>query len=92
MPQGRDRLCRSGRHRPSVQVVDPAEETLPYAGRVEFHEMAGPLRFLAGKTEFLREAYAEKFRDQREALRDIAHRVGWSFHRPPHRPAPSPSC
>jgi uncharacterized protein (DUF58 family) len=62
-----------------IQVVDPAEETLPYAGRMEFREMAGPLRFLASKTELLREAYAEKFRDHREALRDIAFRAGWSF-------------
>lgn len=62
-----------------IQVTDPAEETLPYAGRMEFREMAGPLRFLAGKTELLREAYAEKFREHREALRDIAFRAGWSF-------------
>jgi len=32
-----------------VQVVDPAEETLPYAGRVEFQDMAGPLKFLSSK-------------------------------------------
>jgi uncharacterized protein (DUF58 family) len=62
-----------------IQIVDPAEETLPYAGRMEFREMAGPLRFLAGKTEALREAYGERFRIHREALRDIAFRAGWSF-------------
>ncbi len=62
-----------------IQVVDPAEETLPYAGRMEFQEMAGPLRFLAGKTEVLREAYGERFRGHREALREIAFRAGWSF-------------
>lgn len=62
-----------------VQVCDPAEETLPYAGRVEFREMAGPLKFMAGKTESLREAYQKKYAGQREAVRDIARRVGWSF-------------
>ena len=62
-----------------VQVADPAEETLPWSGRVEFHEMAGPLKFLAGKTENLREAYAEKLRLHREALRDLCGRMGWSF-------------
>ncbi len=62
-----------------VQIVDPAEETLPYDGRVEFREMDGPLKYLAGRTETLREAYIEKFRVQREALRRIAHGVSWSF-------------
>jgi len=62
-----------------VQVVDPAEETLPYAGRVEFHDMAGPLKFLSSKTETLREAYAEKLANHRGALRDLCNRIGWSF-------------
>lgn len=62
-----------------IQVVDPAEETLPYAGRMEFHDMAGPLKFLANKTESLRDAYGAKFASHRERLRDIAHRLGWSF-------------
>lgn len=62
-----------------VQVVDPAEETLPYAGRVEFHEMAGPLKFLSSKAETLRGAYAEKLAAHRAALRDLCRRIGWSF-------------
>ena len=62
-----------------VQVVDPAEETLPYSGRVEFHEMAGPIKFLSPKTETLREAYAEKLAAHRAALRDLCNRIGWSF-------------
>lgn len=72
-----------------VQVVDPAEETLPYAGRVEFHEMAGPLKFLSAKAETLRDAYAEKLANHRAALRDLCHRIGWSFtiHRTDEPPA-----
>lgn len=62
-----------------VQVVDPAEETLPYAGRVEFHEMAGPLKFLSSKTETLRGAYAEKLAAHRARLRELCNRIGWSF-------------
>ena len=62
-----------------VQIVDPAEEALPYAGRVEFQEMAGQQKFLAGKTENLREAYKQKFLEQREALRAIAHSLQWSL-------------
>lgn len=62
-----------------VQVVDPAEETLPYAGRVEFHEMAGPLTFLSARAETLRAAYVEKLEAHRSALRGLCRRIGWSF-------------
>ena len=62
-----------------VQIIDPAEETLPYDGRIEFRDMDGPLKYLAGKTELLREAYIEKFAAQREAVRRIAHGVSWTF-------------
>ena len=74
-----------------LQVVDPAEETLPYAGRVEFHEMAGPLKFLSSKAETLREAYAEKLAEHRAALKDLCRRIGWSFviHRTDEQPTRS---
>ena len=71
-----------------MQVVDPAEETLPYAGRIEFHDMAGPLKFLSSKTETLREAYQEKLAGHRAALRELCNRIGWSFsiHRTDEQP------
>jgi uncharacterized protein (DUF58 family) len=72
-----------------VQVVDPAEESLPYSGRVEFQEMAGPLKYLSAKTETLREAYGARLESQREALRDLSSRIGWTFtiHRTDEAPA-----
>lgn len=71
-----------------VQIVDPAEETLPWSGRVEFQEIAGPLKFLLGKTETLRDAYAEKLEAHRAALRALCSRLGWTFtiHRTDHSP------
>lgn len=82
-------LAEAGVHGHLVQVVDPAEETLPYAGRVEFQEVAGPLKFLASKTEMLREAYGAKLESHRAALRDLCRRIGWSFtvHRTDQPPA-----
>ena len=56
-----------------MQVCDPAEETLPYEGRMEFHAVNGPEKFLAGKTESLRDAYGVKFRTHREGLRELDH-------------------
>ncbi len=62
-----------------VQVLDPAEETLPYQGRTEFLEIAGPRRLMAGRAETLRERYQARLKDQRDGLRDLARRLGWSF-------------
>jgi len=72
-----------------VHIVDPAEETLPYAGRIEFQEVAGPLKFLSAKTETLRQPYAEKLSLHRAALRALAGKFGWSFtiHRTDESPA-----
>ena len=72
-----------------VQVVDPAEETLPYSGRVEFHDMAGPRTFLSSKTETLRGAYAERLGRHRDELRGLCRRLDWSFivHRTDESPA-----
>ena len=62
-----------------VQVLDPAEETLPYAGRTEFREFAGSARLIAGRAESLRGAYARRLADHRAGLADLARRLGWTF-------------
>lgn len=62
-----------------VQIVDPAEETLPYHGRAEFHDIADSERWIGDRVESLREAYTEKFQNHRAALINFAHRLGWSF-------------
>ncbi len=74
-----------------VQVLDPAEETLPYHGRVEFRSPEGGERWVADRAETLREAYQQKLAAHREAIAEAARRVGWSFlvHRT-DRPASEP--
>ncbi len=62
-----------------VQIADPAEETLPYNGRVEFLGLDRPSRYLSPKTENLREQYIEKYNEHRDALKRIARGIGWSF-------------
>lgn len=62
-----------------VQVCDPAEETLPYDGRVEFRGLDTPVRYLARKADALREAYGEKYQAQRDAVRTLARSLGWTF-------------
>ncbi len=62
-----------------VQILDPAEETLPYAGRTEFVEYGGPRKFLAGRAEMLRAEYQQRLARHRDGLRQLARRLGWSF-------------
>jgi uncharacterized protein (DUF58 family) len=73
-----------------VQIIDPAEETLPYEGRVQFLGLGAPVKFIANKTEELREAYIEKFLAHRAALRALAGSVGWTFthHHTDQQPGP----
>lgn len=62
-----------------VQVLDPAEETLPYTGRTEFAASEGRERMIAGRAETLRERYQERLKRHRIDLADVTRRLGWSF-------------
>jgi len=62
-----------------VQIVDPAEETFPYWGRVEFVEPEGGGRITAGRAETWRTDYAERVRRHRADIRSETDRLGWSF-------------
>ena len=74
-----------------VQVMDPAEETLPYQGRTEFLGMEGQDRWLADRVETLRPQYLARLKAHRAGLEAIAAKLGWSFlvhhtDRPPAEP------
>ena len=62
-----------------VQVVDPAEETFPYAGRIEFVEPEGAGAITAGRAETWRDDYAARVERHRGAIRAETDRLGWSF-------------
>jgi len=62
-----------------IEIVDPAEETLPYAGRTEFAASEGRDRMIAGRAETLREDYQERLKRHRTDLAAAAQRLGWSF-------------
>ena len=62
-----------------VQILDPAEETLPYEGRTEFLGPDGHTRWIADRAESMRDTYIKRLNNHREALKDMAHRLGWSF-------------
>jgi uncharacterized protein (DUF58 family) len=62
-----------------VQVLDPAEETLPYVGRTEFAASEGRDRVIAGRAETLREQYQDRLKRHRRELLQLTQRLGWSF-------------
>lgn len=62
-----------------IQVLDPAEETLPYDGRAEFLSPGQDQRWIADRVESLREAYIERLHAHRAAVSEAARRIGWNF-------------
>ena len=69
-----------------VQVVDPAEETFPFWGRIEFVEPEGGGRITAGRAQTWRGDYQERVRRHRAQIRAETDRLAWSFiiHRTDH--------
>lgn len=62
-----------------VQVLDPAEESLPYEGRAEFLGLEGSDRWVADRAESLRERYRTKLEQHRAELTEAAKKLGWTF-------------
>lgn len=72
-------LAANGARGHVVQVVDPAEESFPYKGRVEFVEPEGLGTVTAGRAERWRADYQALVANHRAALRAEAEQFGWSF-------------
>jgi uncharacterized protein (DUF58 family) len=72
-------LSGSGARGHVVQIVDPAEETFPYWGRVEFVEPEGGGRITAGRAQTWRTDYAARVARHRADVRSETDRLSWSF-------------
>jgi uncharacterized protein (DUF58 family) len=72
-------LAANGARGHVVQVVDPAEETFPYGGRVEFVEPEGLGSVTAGRAEMWRSDYQKLVANHRAALRAECEQFGWTF-------------
>jgi len=66
-----------------VQVFDPAEQSLPYSGRIWFHDIENmssePL--IVPNVEVIREEYGRKFAAHQKDLADMASGIGWKFEK-----------
>src|SRR6476646_112617 len=72
-------LSATGAHGHMVQIVDPAEESFPYSGRVEFIEPEGAGSVTAGRAETWRNYYQAIVAAHRGAIRAETDQRGWSF-------------
>src|SRR6476646_907506 len=72
-------LASGGARGHVVQIVDPAEETFPYSGRIEFVEPEGGGRITAGRAQTWRADYEARVRRHRSEIRAETDRLSWSF-------------
>jgi len=72
-------LSAAGAHGTLVQVVDPAEETFPYSGRIEFVEPEGGGVITAGRAEKWASDYVARVAAHRDEIRIEAGRLDWLF-------------
>jgi len=83
------RFAAAGLRGHMLQILDPAEETLPFGGRVRFEGMEESEEVLISRVETVRAEYVGRLAAHRAGLAAIARPAGWSFathrtDRPPH--------
>lgn len=62
-----------------VQILDPAEEEFPFAGRTVFESMAGGLSHETQSAAALRERYLARLAERKDRLTGLARAVGWHY-------------
>lgn len=62
-----------------LAVSAPAEVDFPFEGRVRLSRPGAAIDRILGRAETMREEYQRRFTAQREALEDLARRMGWGF-------------
>ena len=72
-------LSASGAHGTLVQIVDPAEESFPYSGRVEFVEPEGFGAITAGRAEKWAGDYVARVAQHRDEIRAETNKLDWLF-------------
>jgi uncharacterized protein (DUF58 family) len=71
-----------------LQILDPAEALLPYAGRIRFRGLEREGDTLIPRVETVREEYARRLKAQQDGLAAICTAAGFGFgiHRTDHPP------
>lgn len=62
-----------------LQITDPAEETLPFSGRVRFVGLEGDGEYTVGRAQSLQREYTALLNARRETLALLCRRLDWTF-------------
>lgn len=62
-----------------LQVLDPAEVSLPFTGRVRFEGLEGEQAWLLSRVEPVRDDYQERLAAHQEGLKALARSAGWTW-------------
>jgi uncharacterized protein (DUF58 family) len=76
------RFRRLAEHQPHghiLQLLDPAEQSLPFTGRIRFEGTEQEGDALIGRVEGIRQAYAERLQAQLDGMAALARMLGWSY-------------
>ncbi len=73
------RYAASGVHGYLLQVLDPAEESLPYGGRTRFEGLENEGHLLVKRVETVRDEYRVKMAEHQAGLAALARAVGWNY-------------
>ena len=68
--------CRNGI---LLAISDPVETDFPFHGRVRLSRPGTSFKRILGRAETLRDEYAEKLRQNREGMTELARVLGWRF-------------
>lgn len=84
-------FANQGVHGHLVQVLDPAEETLPFSGRVRFDGLEGEGDVLIGRVESMRNKYIHRLEGHNQGVEALSKSFGWSYavHHTDHSPEAS---
>jgi len=72
-------LFAQGLHAHVVQILDPAEVSLPWTGRVLYEGLEGEGHYLAARSETIKNAYQQKMAEHQDQLKSMTARLGWSY-------------
>ncbi len=72
-------LSQRGVHGSIVQIIDPAEESFPFAGRTEFKDPETNRKFTFGRAETVAQDYRNLFAARKEELATQCRKLGWNY-------------
>lgn len=70
-------IARRGVRGTLLQIIDPAEERFPFAGRTRFEDPTSGAKLTFGRAEALQADYLRIFAARKQALSEHCRRLGW---------------